>query len=135
MSTEEQSSVSPTLGQESIRSSILAGLVGIGITFFLVMVYYRFAGIIANLALIVNIILLMGALTMFNFVLTLPVLAGIILTIGLAVDASVLIYERLREGLASSKSLKVFVQTAYAKAFSSFFDANGRTRCTATSTV
>jgi SecD/SecF fusion protein len=97
----------------------------------LVLIYYKFAGLIANLALIVNIILLIGALTMFNFVLTLPGIAGIILTIGLAVDASVLIYERLREELALGKSLKVAVQTAYEKAFSSILDANVTTLITA----
>lgn len=131
VSLEEQRSVSPTLGNDSIRDSIFAGLLGLAITLVLVMVYYKFAGLIANLALIVNIILLMGALTMFNFVLTLPGIAGIILTIGLAVDASVLIYERLREELASGKSLKVAVQTAYEKAFSSILDANVTTLITA----
>ena len=87
---------------------------------------------IACLALLVNIVLLIGALTMFRFVLTLPGIAGIILTIGLAVDASVLIYERLREELALGKSLKVAVQAAYEKAFSSIFDANVTTLITAT---
>ena len=77
VSVEEERSVSPTLGLDSIRSSILAGLLGLAITLVLVMIYYKFAGIIANLALIVNIILLIGALTMFNFVLTLPGIAGI----------------------------------------------------------
>ena len=131
VSVEEERSVSPTLGLDSIRSSIFAGLLGLAITLVLVMVYYKFAGLIANLALIVNIILLMGALTMFNFVLTLPGIAGIILTIGLAVDASVLIYERLREELALGKSLKVALQTAYEKAFSSILDANVTTLITA----
>jgi SecD/SecF fusion protein len=87
--------------------------------------------LIANLALIINLILLIGALTMFRFVLTLPGIAGIILTIGLSVDASVLIYERLREELALGKSLKAAVQTAYEKAFSSIFDANVTTLITA----
>src|SRR5450432_889213 len=131
VSVEEERSVSPTLGLDSIRASIFAGLLGLAITLVLVMVYYKFAGLIANLVLIVNIILLIGALTMFNFVLTLPGIAGIILTIGLAVDASVLIYERLREELALGKSLKVAVQTAYVKAFSSILDANVTTLITA----
>jgi SecD/SecF fusion protein len=131
VSVEEERSVSPTLGLDSIRSSIFAGLLGLAITLMLVLVYYKFAGLIANLALIVNIILLMGALTMFNFVLTLPGIAGIILTIGLAVDASVLIYERLREELALGKSLKIALQTAYEKAFSSILDANVTTLITA----
>ena len=131
VSIEEERSVSPTLGADSIRSSVLAGLVGLALTLMGVLFYYKFAGLIANLALIVNIILLMGALTMFNFVLTLPGIAGIILTIGLAVDASVLIYERLREELALGKSLKVAVQAAYEKAFSSIIDANVTTLITA----
>ena len=131
VSVEEERSVSPTLGLDSIRSSIFAGLLGLAITLVLVMVYYKFAGLIANVVLIVNIILLMGALTMFNFVLTLPGIAGIILTIGLAVDASVLIYERLREELALGKSLKIALQAAYDKAFSSILDANVTTLITA----
>ncbi len=131
VSIEEERSVSPTLGMDSIRSSIIAGLMGLAITMVCVMIYYRFLGLIANLALIVNLVLLIGALTMFRFVLTLPGIAGIILTIGLAVDASVLIYERLREELALGKSMKVAVQTAYEKAFSSIFDANVTTLITA----
>jgi SecD/SecF fusion protein len=131
VSIEEERSVSPTLGQDSIRASVLAGLLGLGITLLCVAFYYRFVGLIACLALLVNIVLLMGALTMFHFVLTLPGIAGIILTIGLAVDASVLVYERLREELALGKSLKVAVQAAYEKAFSSIFDANVTTLITA----
>src|SRR5436305_4055322 len=131
VSIEEERSVSPTLGLDSIRASILAGLVGLVITLVCVALYYRIPGLIACLALLVNIVLLMGALTMFHFVLTLPGIAGIILTIGLAVDASVLVYERLREELALGKSLKVAIQAAYEKAFSSIFDANVTTLITA----
>ena len=131
VSIEEERSVSPTLGADSIRASILAGLVGLAITLVCVALYYRIPGIIACLALLVNIVLLMGALTMFHFVLTLPGIAGIILTIGLAVDASVLVYERLREELALGKSLKVAIEAAYEKAFSSIFDANVTTLITA----
>ncbi len=131
VSIEEERSVSPTLGQDSIRSSVFAGLVGLAITLFCVVVYYRFVGLVANIALLVNIVLLIGALTMFHFVLTLPGIAGIILTVGIAVDASVLIYERLREELALGKSLKIALQAAYDKAFSSIFDANVTTLITA----
>jgi SecD/SecF fusion protein len=131
VSIEEERSVSPTLGADSIRASILAGLVGLAITLVCVALYYRIPGLIACLALLVNIVLLMGALTMFHFVLTLPGIAGIILTIGLAVDASVLVYERLREELALGKSLKVAIEAAYEKAFSSIFDANVTTLITA----
>src|SRR6266542_3526166 len=131
VSIEEERSVSPTLGMDSIRASILAGLVGLAITLVCVGIYYKIPGLIANLALIINLILLVGALTMFHFVLTLPGIAGIILTIGLSVDANVLIYERLREEMALGKSLKVALSTAYDKAFSSIFDANVTTLITA----
>ena len=131
VSIEEERSVSPTLGLDSIRTSVIAGLIGLVITLFCVAIYYRFLGLIANLALLINLVLLVGVLTMFRFVLTLPGIAGIILTIGLSVDASVLIYERLREEMALGKSLRVAVQTAYDKAFSSIFDANVTTLITA----
>src|SRR5438132_7768592 len=131
VSIEEERSVSPTLGLDSIRASITAGLLGLAITLVCVLLYYRLPGLVANLALIVNLILLVGALTMFRFVLTLPGIAGIILTIGLSVDANVLIFERLREEMALGKSLKVAVKAAYEKAFSSIFDANVTTLITA----
>ncbi|TMP94779.1 MAG: protein translocase subunit SecD [Verrucomicrobia bacterium] len=131
VSIEEERSVSPTLGMDSIRASILAGLVGLVITLVCVAIYYKIPGLVANLALLINIVLLIGALTMFHFVLTLPGIAGIILTIGLSVDANVLIYERLREEMALGKSLKVAVKAAYEKAFSSIFDANVTTLITA----
>lgn len=131
VSIEEERSISPTLGLDSIRASVLAGLVGLAITIVCVAVYYKIPGLIANLALIINLILLLGALTMFHFVLTLPGIAGIILTIGLSVDANVLIFERLREEMALGKTLKVALNTAYEKAFSSIFDANVTTLITA----
>src|SRR5467141_2603257 len=131
VSIEEERSVSPTLGLDSIRASILAGLLGLAITLVCVAIYYKIPGLIANLALLINLILLVGALTMFHFVLTLPGIAGIILTIGLSVDANVLVFERLREEMALGKSLKVAVKAAYEKAFSSIFDANVTTLITA----
>jgi len=133
VSIEEERSVSPTLGADSIRASILAGVWGLVITLVCVLFYYRFVGLVADVVLIVNLILLLGAFKIVpgGVVLTLPGIAGIILTIGLAVDASVLIYERLREEIALGKSLKAAVQTAYEKAFSSIFDANVTTFITA----
>src|SRR5881398_1416567 len=131
VSIEEERSVSPTLGLDSIKASILAGLVGLAITLVCVAVYYKIPGLVANVALIINLILLVGAMTMFHFVLTLPGIAGIILTIGLSVDANVLIHERLREEMALGKSLKIALNTAYEKAFSSIFDANVTTLITA----
>src|SRR2546423_7725236 len=131
VSIEEKRTVSPTLGMDSIRASIMAGLLGLAITLVCVLIYYRLPGLVASLALLVNLVLLVGALTMFRFVLTLPGIAGIILTIGLSVDANVLIFERLREEMALGKSLKVAMETAYQKAFSSIFDANVTTLITA----
>jgi SecD/SecF fusion protein len=133
VSIEEERSVSPTLGQDSIKASIFAGLLGLAITLVCVLIYYRFLGLIADVVLILNLVLLLGAFRLIpgGVVLTLPGIAGIILTIGLAVDASVLIYERLREEMAAGKSLKVAVQAAYQKAFSSIFDANVTTLITA----
>jgi SecD/SecF fusion protein len=131
VSIEEERSVSPTLGLDSIHASVIAGLMGLGIVLVCVLLYYRLAGLVADLTLVINLILLLGALTMFRFVLTLPGIAGIILTIGLSVDANVLIYERLREEMAAGKTLKAAVQAAYEKAFSSIFDANVTTLITA----
>ena len=133
VSIEEERSVSPTLCLDSVRASIIAGLMGLAITLVCVLVYYRFAGLAADFVLIINLFLLLGAFKLVpgGVVLTLPGIAGIILTIGLAVDANVLIYERLREEMALGKSLKVAVQTAYEKAFSSIFDANVTTLITA----
>jgi len=121
---EETRSVSASLGADSIRSGVGAGLLGLALTLLFVLFYYRLAGFIACLALAVNLILLFGAMCMFNFVLTLPGIAGIILTIGMAIDANVLIYERLREEMAAGKSLGAAVNAAYDKAFSAIFDAN-----------
>src|SRR5437870_6419289 len=133
VSIEEERSVSPTLGLDSIRASIRAGLMGLAITLVCVFVYYRIAGLVADFVLIINLILLLGAFNLIpgGVVLTLPGIAGIILTIGLSVDANVLIYERLREEMALGKSLKVAMKTAYEKAFSSIFDANVTTLITA----
>lgn len=127
---EEIRSVSSTLGADSIRSGVLAGLSGLALVFLFVMIYYRVAGMVAFIGLIVNIIILFGVMAMFNFVLTLPGIAGIILTIGMAVDANVLIYERLREETAAGKSLAAALDAAYDKAFSAIFDANVTTLIT-----
>lgn len=128
---EEQRSVSATLGADSIRMGITAGVSGLLITLVFIAVYYRFSGLVALVGLTVNIVLLFGAMSMFNFVLTLPGIAGIILVIGIAIDANVLIYERLREELEAGKSLRNAVDAAYDKAFSAIFDANFTTLITA----
>jgi len=128
---EETRSVSPTLGADSIRSGVMAGVTGLVLVIFATLLYYRFAGLIAVFGLLLNILLLLGAMAMFGFTLTLPGIAGIILTIGMAVDANVLIYERLREELAAGKSLPTALTGAYDKAFSAIFDANATTLITA----
>ncbi len=128
---EEERSASATLGQDSIRSGIYAGIAGLILTLVFVVLYYRFSGIIAVLGLVVNIVLLFGIMSMFGLVLTLPGIAGIILTIGMAVDANVLIFERLREELATGKSLNASIEAAYEKAYSAIFDANATTLITA----
>src|SRR6476620_4986449 len=116
-----------------MRARIMSGVIGLAITLVCVLIYYQFAGIIAFMPLLLNIFLMIGSFQLIvgGVFVTLPGIAGIILTIGLAVDASVLIYERLREELALGKSLKVALQTAYEKAFSSIFDANVTTLITA----
>ena len=88
------------------------------------LIYYRFVGFIANVALLINCIMVVGALGMFNSVLTLPGIAGLILSLGIAVDANVLIYERLRDEIGQGKSLKTAIETSYHKAFSAIFDAH-----------
>jgi SecD/SecF fusion protein len=128
---EETRSVSPTLGADSIRSGIVSGLGGLALVMLFVLVYYRLAGCVALLGLLINIVILFGMMAMFHFVLTLPGIAGIILTIGLSVDANVLLYERLREELAAGKSLGAAIDGAYSKAFSAIFDANATTLITA----
>ncbi len=131
VTVEEERSVSATLGSDSIRSGVYAGLVGLTLSFLFIIIYYRFAGLVASIALILNLVLLFGAMAMFNFVLTLPGIAGIILTIGMAVDANVLIYERLREEIATGKPLNVALNAAYDRAFSAIFDSNVTTLITA----
>ena len=131
VTVEEERSVSATLGSDSILSGIYAGLIGLALSFLFIIIYYRFAGLVASIALILNLVLLFGAMAMFNFVLTLPGIAGIILTIGMAVDANVLIYERLREELATGKPLNLALNAAYDRAFSAIFDSNVTTLITA----
>src|SRR5207237_8729654 len=119
VSIEEERSVSPTLGLDSIRASVLAGLMGLAITLVCVFVYYRFAGLVADLVLIINLILLMGAFKLIpgGVMLNLPGIAGIILTIGLSVDDSVLIYERLWVVSSLGKSLQTTDQAVEDKPF------------------
>ena len=128
---EEERTVSATLGKETVKQGITAGIAGLALTLVFVLLYYRFAGLIALFGLVLNILILFGAMAMFGFTFTLPGIAGIILTIGVAVDANVLVYERLREELAAGKTGKTAIGAAYEKAFSAIFDANITTLLTA----
>lgn len=121
---EAVNKVSATLGADSVKSGVYAGIGGLVLVCIFILIYYRFAGLIALFGLIVNFALLLGMMAMFGFVLTLPGIAGIILTIGMAIDANVLIYERLREEMAAGKSIAAALNGAYEKAFTAIFDAN-----------
>ncbi|MCX7871860.1 MAG: protein translocase subunit SecD [Verrucomicrobiae bacterium] len=120
----EARDVEPSLGKDSIRSGITASIIGVVAVSIFMMVYYMLAGFVANLALILNIIILFGVLCYIDTTLTLPGIAGIVLTIGMAVDANVLIYERIREELAAGKSLKGAIAAGYSRAFGTIFDTN-----------
>jgi len=121
---EEERTVGPLLGQDSIRNGIAACLVGGFLVLFFMVYYYGMTGLIADLALVLNVLIILGGLGLFHATLTLPGIAGIILTIGMAVDANVLINERMREELAAGKTLRMVVSLGYEKAFSAIFDSN-----------
>ncbi|MCU0778274.1 MAG: protein translocase subunit SecD [Akkermansiaceae bacterium] len=121
---DEERTVSPTLGDAVVKQGIWAGIVGLAITTCFVLLYYRLAGIVALVGLAVNGVILFGVMAMFGFTFSLPGIAGMILTIGMSVDANVLIYERLREEIAAGKSLKNAIAASYEKAFSAIFDSN-----------
>ena len=123
--------ITPTMGAATVQQGILAGVAGLSLTLLFILIYYRFAGILALIGLCISIAMIFGTMALFQFTLTLPGIAGIILTIGVAIDANVLIYERLREEIAAGKSIKAAIDTAYEKAFSAIIDANITTLITA----
>jgi SecD/SecF fusion protein len=124
-------SVGASLGQDSISQGLTAGLWGALMVVAFIGIYYRLCGIIANTAMIFNILLLFSGLAVLSATLTLPGIAGIILSIGMAVDANVLIYERMREEFALGKSARSSVEAGYDKAFSSIVDSQVTTLITA----
>jgi len=117
-------SVDASLGADSIHSGLEAGVIALALVVLFMVTYYRVSGMIAVLALTVNLVLLFGLLAQFHFTLTLPGIAGIVLTIGMAVDANVLIYERIRDELANGKPARSAIDTGFEKAFSAIFDSN-----------
>jgi preprotein translocase subunit SecD len=128
----EERTVGASLGADSIRAGIRAALLGLALIVIIMVVYYRRAGINANIALLLNLILLLAALSYFGFTLTLPGIAGIILTIGMAVDANVLIFERIREELKAGKGVVGALNAGFGKAFLTLIDTNLTTIIAAT---
>lgn len=120
----EERTVGPTLGQENIHRGIVSLEVGMGLILVLMLVYYRFFGLVANIALVLNLILLCALLSIIGATLTLPGIAGIVLTVGMAVDANVLIYERIREELRNGLSPQAAIYAGYERAFATILDAN-----------
>ena len=127
----EERTVGPSLGQDSIDAGRIAGMLGIGLVMLVMMAYYRVAGILAVGALGVYVILVLGGLAGFGAVLTVPGIAGLILSIGMAVDANVLIFERIREELSAGRATRTAVEEGFQHAFSAIMDANMTTLITA----
>ncbi len=120
----QESLVGPSLGAQNISRSLTSLMVGMGLLLLFMAFYYGSGGIISIIALLLNIVFVLGALASFGTVLTLPGIAGIILTIGMAVDANVIIYERIREELREGKSLLMAIQDGFANSYSAIIDAN-----------
>ncbi len=127
----EERTVGPSLGQDSINEGFNSTLIGFLVVSFFMIVYYQRAGMIAAGSLLFTILFILGFLAGFNATLTLPGIAGIILTIGMAVDANVLIYERIREEMETGKTLKASVDSGFSKAYSAIIDSNITTFITA----
>ncbi len=127
----EERTVGPSLGQDSIDQGMRAGLIGLVMIILIMIAYYRFTGVLAVLALSVYVALVLGGLAALNATLTLPGIAGLILSIGMAVDANVLIFERIREELAEGRAVRTAVDEGFGHALSAIVDANITTLITA----
>jgi SecD/SecF fusion protein len=124
MFTREERTVGPSLGSDSIRQGLRAGLFGAGAVVIFMMIYYQLSGVIATLGLVLTFLSLFGFLAYFGAALTLPGIAGLVLTVGMAVDANVLIYERIREEIRREKTIRSAVDAGYGRAFITILDAN-----------
>ena len=120
----QSSEVDPTLGRDSIRSGVKACIIGTVAVSAFMLGYYLLSGMVANIALLCNIVILVGVMCAFGTTFTLPGIAGVVLTVGMAVDANVLIYERIREENAKGKSLRGAIAAGYSRAFSTIFDSH-----------
>ena len=124
ITTLEERTVGPSLGRDSIEKGLLAGLVGTGLVVLYMLIIYNLSGLNAVVALALNVVLLFGGLAAFGATLTLPGIAGIILTIGMAVDANVLVFERIREELRAGRTVRSSIDQGFEKALSSIIDGN-----------
>jgi preprotein translocase subunit SecD len=120
----EERSVGPSLGADSIRQGIIASIVGLALVVFVMLFYYKFSGVNAVVALVLNLVILLAGMAMFGATLTLPGIAGVILTIGMAVDSNVLIFERIREELRAGKNVSSSVSTGFDKALTTIIDTH-----------
>ena len=124
MSIIEERTVGPDLGQESIDKGIMSLIIGFVLVIIYILINYKILGIFANISLLINLILLLGTLTLIEATLTLPGIAGIILTVGMAVDANVLIYERIKEELLIEKNIMIAFDNGYKRVLTTLLDAN-----------
>jgi preprotein translocase subunit SecD len=120
----EQRTVGPSLGQDSIRQGIISTLISAALVVLFMIFYYKFSGVIADIALVLNIVLTMAALAVFRATLTLPGIAGLVLSVGMAVDANILIHERIKEELKAGKTIRAAIDQGYHRAFSAIIDSN-----------
>ena len=120
----EKRSVGPSLGADSIKASMMALVAGFALVFFFMIFYYGYAGLIADIALLANLFIIIAVMAMFGATLTLPGMAGIVLTVGMAVDANVIINERIRELLHSGATIKTAIEKGYSNALTAILDAN-----------
>lgn len=131
ISIVEERTVGPSLGRDSVTRGGYSAMIGMALIVLFMILYYRLAGMIADIALLLNLIILVAILAQFGFTLTLPGVAGIVLTIGMAVDANVLVFERIREELKTGKTVRASIDAGYSRAFRTILDANITTLLTA----
>jgi len=124
ISIVEERTIGPSLGQENIDKGMLSVQIGLAAVLIFMFIYYRVFGIVADLALVLNLILIIAIMSMLGATLTLPGIAGIVLTVGMAVDANVLIFERIREEIRDKTSIQKAIHNGYDSAFSTIMDAN-----------
>jgi preprotein translocase subunit SecD len=120
----EQRTVDPTLGSDSLQRGLTASLVGLGLSVLFLIIYYKLSGLLAALALTMNLVVVLAALSVLRAALSLPGIAGMVLSVAMAVDANVLIFERIREELNKKKTVGASIEAGYKNAFSAILDSN-----------